>query len=226
MTSFQDIYNRILCATNIRTQTELAAILEIRQSSISDAKRRDSIPADWYLKLYEKFRLNPEWLKQGSGPMFLRPDDTSPPLLAEAAPPPYADPLARAVIVPVYGMVFAYDGALPPPPPPVIGKIALPAAHAAEHIAVLSVESDSAAPTIRKGAQIGVNTASRLPVSGQLFALYVPYEGIAVKRIFSAPEQGGFILRSDAPGYPEAFLSPEACKARLFGQVAWTLQTL
>ena len=54
MTFFQEVYDRIRCATNARTQTELAAVLEIRQSSISDAKRRNSIPSDWYMKLFEK----------------------------------------------------------------------------------------------------------------------------------------------------------------------------
>ena len=59
---FQEVYDRIRFATNARTQVELAEVLEIRQSSISDAKRRDSIPADWYMKLFEKYGLNPDWL--------------------------------------------------------------------------------------------------------------------------------------------------------------------
>lgn len=67
MTFFQEVYDRIRCATNARTQTELAAVLEIRQSSISDAKRRNSIPSDWYMKLFEKFGLNPDWIKSGTG---------------------------------------------------------------------------------------------------------------------------------------------------------------
>ena len=74
MTFFQEVYDRIRCATNARTQTELAAVLEIRQSSISDAKRRNSIPSDWYMKLFEKFGLNPDWIKSGTGPMFLKID--------------------------------------------------------------------------------------------------------------------------------------------------------
>ncbi len=51
MASFMEVYQRIQFATNTRTQVELANILEIRQSSISDAKRRNSIPSDWYMKL-------------------------------------------------------------------------------------------------------------------------------------------------------------------------------
>lgn len=65
---FTEIYERIKLATNCRTQVELAELLNIRQSSISDAKRRDSVPGDWYMKLFEHFGLNPDWLKYGVGP--------------------------------------------------------------------------------------------------------------------------------------------------------------
>lgn len=69
---FTEIYERIKLATNCRTQVELAELLNIRQSSISDAKRRDSVPGDWYMKLFERFGLNPDWLKYGVGPLYLR----------------------------------------------------------------------------------------------------------------------------------------------------------
>lgn len=39
-----EIFKRIQAVTRTRTQTALAEILEIRQSSISDAKRRQSVP--------------------------------------------------------------------------------------------------------------------------------------------------------------------------------------
>ena len=47
--AFDEALERIKRATGARTQVDLAAILGIRQSSISDAKRRQSIPADWLL---------------------------------------------------------------------------------------------------------------------------------------------------------------------------------
>lgn len=90
MPAFAEIYERIKLATSSRTQVELAEVLDIRQSSISDAKRRNSVPGDWYMKLFEKFGLNPDWLKQGVGPMYLRtehgymPQD-APAALAESA---------------------------------------------------------------------------------------------------------------------------------------------
>jgi len=68
---FEIIYERIKQATNIKTQVQLADILDIRQSSISDAKRRGSIPPDWILKLMENHSINPNWIKYGKEPMLL-----------------------------------------------------------------------------------------------------------------------------------------------------------
>ena len=42
-------------------------MLEITQPSISDAKRRKVIPSDWLMKLLEKRRINPEWIRTGQG---------------------------------------------------------------------------------------------------------------------------------------------------------------
>ncbi len=64
---FESQYRRVFEAAECRTQVELATFLEIRQSSISDAKRRKSVPSDWLEKLFEKRRINPEWLRYGTG---------------------------------------------------------------------------------------------------------------------------------------------------------------
>lgn len=62
-------YRRIQEALGVSTQMELAAALGVRQSSISDAKRRESIPADWQLALFEDHGLMPAWVRTGEGPM-------------------------------------------------------------------------------------------------------------------------------------------------------------
>lgn len=68
--SFPVIFERIQAATSTKTQVQLAEILGIRQSSISDAKRRESIPAEWYQTLLER-GINSFWLKYGQEPVFL-----------------------------------------------------------------------------------------------------------------------------------------------------------
>ena len=50
---FQDAYERILQSTDLRTQTDVAALLGIKQSSISEAKRRGHIPNPW-LDVYKR----------------------------------------------------------------------------------------------------------------------------------------------------------------------------
>ena len=66
---------RVFEAAGCRTQLELAAVLDIRQSSISDAKRRGAIPSDWLVKLLQLRGVNPGWIMDGIGPKFLAPSD-------------------------------------------------------------------------------------------------------------------------------------------------------
>lgn len=119
---FTEIYERIKLAANCRTQVELAELLNIRQSSISDAKRRDSVPGDWYMKLFERFGLNPDWLKYGVGPLYLRTEkgycpQEAPQALAETVAC-YGDDFTRSTVVDVYDMACAYTDEAPGPPCP------------------------------------------------------------------------------------------------------------
>lgn len=66
-------YKRIKYVTNSRNQSEAAAYLDIRQSSISDAKKRLRIPAEWLWKIWLKTGTSPEWILTGRGPQFLVP---------------------------------------------------------------------------------------------------------------------------------------------------------
>ena len=66
---------RVFEAAGCRTQLELAAVLDIRQSSISDAKKRGAIPSDWLVKLLQLRGVNPDWIMDGVGPKFLAPSD-------------------------------------------------------------------------------------------------------------------------------------------------------
>ena len=63
---------RVFEAAECRTQVELAEFLHIRQSSISDAKRRGSIPAEWLLKLLLLKGISPQWVLSGEGGRFMQ----------------------------------------------------------------------------------------------------------------------------------------------------------
>lgn len=100
MPDFQSAYDRIREATGLRTQGEVAAELGIRQSSISDAKRRNSLPDQWLLTLLDKHALNPAWIRSGEGPHHLIGSDGQPPIplrLEQCAP--RLEPLLRAALL-------------------------------------------------------------------------------------------------------------------------------
>ena len=69
--SFDEQMERIKLITGKRTQTDLAALLGIRQSSVYDAKRRGKIPSGWLAILMRYKHVNPEWILTGNGPIFV-----------------------------------------------------------------------------------------------------------------------------------------------------------
>ena len=58
---------RFFKAVECRTQAELAEFLGIKQSSISDAKKRKTIPPDWLLTALRKKGIRPDWILTGQG---------------------------------------------------------------------------------------------------------------------------------------------------------------
>ena len=68
---------RVFEAADCRTQEELANLLGIRQSAVSDAKRRKSVPSEWLVCLFRLRGVNPEWVLTGCGPKFLNKENGS-----------------------------------------------------------------------------------------------------------------------------------------------------
>lgn len=83
--------DRVFETAGCRRQTDLADLLGIKQSSISDAKKRNAIPAEWLVKLLRLKGINPEWILTGLGPKELGPAKGEPAThviyLTETKPP-------------------------------------------------------------------------------------------------------------------------------------------
>ncbi len=234
MSSFPEAYERIKFATSTKTQVEIAELLEIRQSSISDAKRRNSVPAEWVMKLFEKFGLNPDWIKQGVGPMYLRTEDGYLPQEGPAmglsdnvaSPTLYGEPSTKSLLVTVHAMSCEYKDGAAHPVLPQVGKISLPLSHAEVGVQVVRMEAPNMQPTVQVGAYMGVDSSVKTPVSGMVYALYWPHEGLVIKRVFLDSDDVHYILRSDAADYPEVRLPAKTLQSRILGKVVWVLQQL
>ena len=224
VSDFKEVFERIKLATNTKTQLEVAEVLGIRQSSISDAKRRNSVPSDWCMKLFVRFGLSPDWIMKGTGPMFLRTDegyapvDPELPLKAYEGAALYSDPNAKSDVVSVYSMLDWSSGG-----GKVSGKLSMPHSFVQPSVTVFQLDSTDMEPLIRKGAYIGVDTAQKKVVSGELYALGMSYGSVAVRRVFPGSQGEEATLRAENPQHPEAVLSHDVLGDAIIGRVVWTL---
>ena len=69
--SFTDFMSRVRLETDIQTQKDLASFLGTEESTITRNKKKDTIPAPWFLKFFQAYKLNPEWLETGEGPKYI-----------------------------------------------------------------------------------------------------------------------------------------------------------
>ena len=68
------LINRIMGVTGIHSQAELAKELGINRSGITHARNKNRVPEKWIIKLYRRYKLNPDWIDSGRGPVFLNTD--------------------------------------------------------------------------------------------------------------------------------------------------------
>ena len=85
------------------------------------------------------------------------------------------------------------------------------------------------APTILDGAIVGVDRNDRQLVSGEIYAVWVPYEGAVIKRLFM--ELDKVIIRSDNHVFPEFSIPYQELEESrrdnfILGRVKWIVQKL
>ena len=129
---------------------------------------------------------------------------------------------AESTLVTVYSMSYAPHATGTPELAPV-GKLVLSSRLAGPNIFVLRMRDNNMAPTVQRGAYMGVNTADVLP-SGGIFVLKYEYAGMLVRRVFLDCASNQYILRSDASGHPESRMPEEKSAGRLVGRVVWVIQ--
>lgn len=119
MNDFEAAMARIHKISGTRTQVELAVLLGVRQSSISDAKRRGSVPASWLMTLFTLRQANPTWITTGQGRPYLTEDESRELVGAPIAPALAAEPVtlddllapARAMLGPGREIMIVPAGA-------------------------------------------------------------------------------------------------------------------
>ncbi|MDY6851161.1 MAG: S24 family peptidase [Thermodesulfobacteriota bacterium] len=230
--SFSQVLGRIKEATGARTQVELAEILGIRQSSISDAKRRSSIPSDWFLKLFRQYGLNPDWLAEDKGPRYLKTKEGyqvfDEPLLSEAVREDaagFGDPLAVGKTVTFYAMAGEPSNEHGWKPG-AVGKISIPKTFDRPSLLVVGMDGAGMEPLIKRGAYIGLDRDQKSVLSGEIYGVHVPYEGLVICRVYFESEKGRVLLRSENMSHPDRYFSFDEYADKIVGRVIWVVQEL
>lgn len=222
---FEEAMERIKKATGARTQVQLAEVLEVRQSSISDAKRRCSVPSDWFLKLYRSHGLNPNWLSDGQEPVYLnasRGAVAAENLLRET-PAAYGRANARGRVVQVSTMAGgSADHAVWAPQP--TEDLSIPESFFRPELAVLRVDAAGMEPLILRGAFVGVDMSQRQHPDGDLCAVHFPHQGLLIRRVFY--QDGQFVLRAEEKSHADLHVPAAEMAARTLGRVIWVIQSL
>jgi phage repressor protein C with HTH and peptisase S24 domain len=107
-----------------------------------------------------------------------------------------------------------------------IGQITVSKDYDGPNIQVIQIRGNSMEPTYMDGAHVGVDITSREVISGQAYAVYIPHEGIVVKRIWIGPEL--VTIASDNPSAPSHEVMADRVNWDTFiqGRVKWVIQKL
>ena len=222
---FEEALERIKKATGARTQVQLAEVLDVRQSSISDAKRRCSIPAEWFLKLYRSHGLDPDWLAEGVEPVYINaskakvPADT---LLRETASP-YGRMNSRGRLVSVSTMAGTDKGSETWEPNPT-EELSIPESFDRPALQVVKIDSASMEPVINRGAFVGIDKNQTGHPDGDLCAVYFPHQGLAIRRAFLQGDN--FLLKAENDNYSDLTIPASEMDSRTVGRVVWVLQNI
>ncbi len=183
------------------TQEALGDLIGISGGYISKIEKQEREPQDWVVKKLQ------DWLDG-----------------VEITPGPDTldnDSETVTVKIPVYRFAGAGPPQLVEYDP--IQFITVEARYAKPSISVIKVRGDSMMPRITPGAFVGVDKADRDVVSGAMYAVWLPYEGAVIKRLFMSPDE--VRLKSENPEHDDIRLPASSVEDHLIlGRVRWVLQ--
>ncbi|MBT3257297.1 MAG: helix-turn-helix transcriptional regulator [Deltaproteobacteria bacterium] len=205
---FEPFFERVTAATQIRSQTELAAVLGINRSAITQAKKKGTIPANWILGLSRKFGLNPDWLERGIGDPRENKIDHDPEF--EKIPKVNARLCAGGGSFEVGSNIQGFYA---------FRKDWLSRKGSAGSMVLMDIFGNSMAPELKDGDTVLVDESQKAIIAGALYAVGIE-DTVMVKRVEKHPNN--LVLQSDNKDYAPIFLQEaEMNMARIIGKVVW-----
>ncbi len=204
------LLKRILNATGISSQAELAKELGINRSGITHARNKNRIPEKWIVKLYRSFKFNPEWIENGVGSVFLNTESTN--------------DIAYKQIPKVAARLSAGTGSFE------CGEEVseylsfqsswLARKGSAAGMVAMEVFGNSMDPVIREGDTVLIDQSQKSIIAGAIYAVGVE-DTILIKRLEKHPDK--LVLSSDNKDFQPIYLESDLMsKVRILGRVIWS----
>ncbi len=195
---FQSFMHRVAQSTGIQSQSELAEVLNITRSTITQAKNRGRVPEQWIAAINENFNVDPDWLREGRSS------------------------LDRFVQVPVVAARLGAGGGSHVVDSGVQGHMAfrsgwLQKKGRSRDMVLMQVIGDSMEPSIHEGDYVLIDQSKQEIYSGGTYALGLE-DTIMVKQLDKRPNE--LVILSTNPRYSPIVLSgDELDTMRLIGRV-------
>jgi len=213
-TRFESFLKRVFEATGITSQTELASVLKINRSAITQARKKNSIPDKWILQLYKTFGLNPDWVETGSGPTFIK-KSVSNDSIFKNIPKVKARLSAGGGSFEVGSEVEGYYA---------FRKDWLTTKGNRNKMVLMDIFGNSMEPEMKDGDTILIDESQKDILAGAIYAVGID-DTIMVKRVEKHPNK--LVLLSDNKDYSPIYLQDnEINSVRIIGKVIWISREL
>ena len=211
---FNSFLQRLYDSTDLANLSELAKVLGVNRSAVSQARKKDTVPSTWLLQLYRRFNLNPDWLEKGAGPAFLNPSSDVQ-MAFQSIPKVRARLCAGGGSFEVTADVVGYYA---------FKQNWLQQRGTAKEMVLMDVFGNSMAPEIKDGDTVLIDQSQKAIIAGTIYAVGIE-DTIMVKRIERHPRK--LVLLSDNKEYAPLYLADEEIGGiRIIGKVLWICREL
>lgn len=209
-TRFEHFFQRVSQALGITSQQELAQILGVNRSAVTQAKHRDAVPDKWLHKLAHDYGLRPQWLATGAGVSGVQSSAGHDTEFFEV-PKVAARLCAGGGSFEVDAHIEDYQA---------FKRQWLMRKGSPEHMVMMDVFGNSMEPEIKEGDSVLVDQQQQAIIAGGIYAVGVE-DTVMVKRMEKRPN--ALVLLSDNTDYaPIVLQGDELDTVRIIGKVVWS----
>lgn len=213
-TRFESFLQRVFQATGLTSQTELASVLKINRSAITQARKKNSIPDKWILQLYKTYGLNPDWVETGSGQTFIKKSASSDAIFKNI-PKVRARLSAGGGSFEVGSEIEGYYA---------FRRDWLTTKGSRNKMVLMDIFGNSMEPEMKDGDTILIDESQKDILAGAIYAVGID-DTIMVKRVEKHPNK--LVLLSDNKNYSPIYLQGnEINSVRIIGKVIWISREL